>query len=104
MATNDDEFENDDFEEQDSWSVETFDNFLKYCTTETELRQTIKHLIEYRELLRDEEIERLFKESSRLLERLQRYTDGRILEEIECFRDIVALQRKLIDADARARR
>jgi len=82
---------------------EAFDDFLKYCRSEIELRQTISYLIEHRELMRDMELARLEKDSAKILAECQQMTQDKLIEEIQCFKDVLALQKKLLQVNGKTR-
>jgi len=72
--------------------------FRKYKTYEDEaLRETIAYLIEHRQKLRDKELVRLEKEADTLLKKLERIEQEQIVEEIKCFKEILSLQKRLIE-------
>ena len=74
--------------------------YRKYDAYDREaLRETIEYLIEQRQKLRDEEIERLEAKASNLLKKLQYLRTEQIVEEISCFRHVLALQRRLQEND-----
>ena len=75
------------------------DEFLKLARSEAELRELVADLIKYRERLKESALDELEQEAERLLSRLME-TERRILvEEIECFKDILRLQKRLIEND-----
>lgn len=94
--TDDDEF----FKKYEAHEQETTEDFLKkYSSTEREIRETIEYLIHHRELMRDVELERLEDQSKKLIEKLKRTKKKIILEEIECFKEILSLQKQLLQND-----
>ena len=96
----DDEF----FKKYEAHQNETIEDFIKrYSSTETELREIISYLIHHRELMRDVELERLEAEAQKLTEKLRDNDRNQLLEEISCFKDILALQKKLIQENDQSR-
>ena len=72
--------------------------FKKYETFEREaLRETIAYLIEHRQKISDEELVRLEKEANTLLKKLEKIEQEQIVEEIKCFKEILSLQKRLIE-------
>ncbi len=65
-----------------------------------ELHETITFLIAHREQLLDEELERLEEESRHLIDSLGDINRQKLLVEIRCFKEILALQKRLIEEDA----
>ena len=61
------------------------------------LRGTITFLIQHRELLRDEEISRLERESQSLTARAKDLDRRKLKEELECFQDVLAMHKRLIE-------
>ena len=57
-----------------------------------ELREMIEFLIAHRKQLRDEELERLERESQHLIRSLADINRQKMLAEIRCFKEILALQ------------
>ena len=85
----------------DVYEQEGLDAFLK--ASGQDVRDAIAYLILHRELLRDDEIARLQRESAKLISGL-RANDQRILvEELRCFKEILALQRRLLEENGAAR-
>jgi len=76
---------------------EALETHLKYCQSNAETREAIRHLIQYRQLLRDAEVERLEAETTSALERLQELEGELVLEEIRHFKDILVLHRRLLE-------
>ena len=66
-----------------------------FCSTEHELLETIDQFIRLREQLRDEEIKRLKIEVDDHLRALKNIHFARIDEEIRCFKEILALHKRL---------
>ena len=67
-----------------------------HSTTEAERRETIAFLIRRREKLRDCELEVLDGEIAELLQWLNLLQRRRLIEELACFKDILALHHRLI--------
>jgi|GEM_PF-6645051 len=65
--------------------------------TPAELHETIEFLIQHRQLLRDEEIERLHAEARTLRSRVEELDRRALVEELECFKDVLALHRRLAE-------
>ena len=85
------------FNNYEAHEKDSLDDFIKrYSSTETELRETIAYLIDHRELLRDAELETLKAETENLIEKLKDTKRKELLEEIECFKDILALHKRLL--------
>ena len=83
---------------------EAVEDFLRqYSSTEQELKETIAYLIEHREMIRDRELERLEQESKKLITKLKQLDQQKLVEEIECFKDILALQKRLIQNNGNQR-
>lgn len=73
------------------------ENFLKkFCSTEREVTETIEYLIHHRELMRDVELEELENQAQKLIKKLKETKQKIILEEIECFKEILSLQKQLL--------
>lgn len=53
-------------------------------------------------MLRDAELDRLEAESRKLLDKLNETALRKMLEEIKSFKDVVALQRRLLEENARS--
>ena len=68
----------------------------RYSRTNTELKDTITYLILHRVQLRDEQICRLETESQRLKDKLNDIDRKKLLKEIECFKEILALQKQML--------
>ena len=84
-------------QQQGSYDRETVDDVIeRYSRTHDELRDTIAYLIRHRETLRDLELGRLRSEADRLIDKLRSIDQEKLVEELKCFRDILALQRRLI--------
>ncbi len=93
----------DNFEPFDDFfkKYEAFENMgvsdiiKRYSSTEAELKQTIAFLIDHRYQERDAELEVLDKKAKKLLKRLEAIHIQRMLEEIQCFKDVIKLQKNL---------
>lgn len=84
------------FTKYEAFEKETVDDIIKrYSSSESELCHTISSLIESRYKLRDSELESLEEKSKRLLKRLQGIHIQRMLEELQCFKNVIALQKRL---------
>lgn len=93
-GASDDEF----ISKYESFENQTAEDFIrKHSRTEEELRETISYLIQHRELIRDVELQKLEEESRKLIERLHGISREKLIEEIKCFKDILALQRRLLE-------
>lgn len=91
------------FRKYDNYENQTMKEFiLKHSSTRKELEETISYLIQHREMLRDVELERLEAESEKLLRKLREIDTEIILEEIQCFKEILSLQKKLIEENDRS--
>ena len=77
------------------------DDFMKkYEAYEREaLRETIVYLIEHRERFRDMYIKKLEMIASHLLKRVQGIRKQQTVEELRCFRDVLALHHRLLEND-----
>ncbi len=82
----------------EAYENETTEDFIKrYSSAKDELKETIDYLILHREMIRDVELDRLEEESQKLIEKLHDIDREKLLEEIKCFKDILALQKRLIE-------
>ncbi len=85
------------FKKYEAYENESTEDFIRrYSSTESELRETIAYLIQHREMIRDVELERLEGESQKLIEKMEDINRQKLLEEIKCFKDILVLQKRLI--------
>ena len=76
---------------------ETTDEFLaRQIGNGEELRDAISFLIHRRELLRDSEIEVLEAQSQLLGEKLAESRNRILIEELDCFREILRLHKRLV--------
>ncbi len=81
---------------------ETNEDFIKrYSSTETELRETIAYLIHHRQLLKDAEIEKLEAEAANLVKKLRETKVKILLEELECFKEVLALHKRLLQKNGK---
>ena len=86
------------FKKYENYENETTEDFItRYSSTENELKETIDYLIQHREMIRDVELDRLEKESQKLIEKLEDISRLKLLEEIQCFKDVLTLQKRLIE-------
>lgn len=73
-------------------------DFLRDLTdANCEIRDIISFLIMRRELIRDDALERLEKDTRALVSRLEELNGEALLEELECFKDILELHRLSIE-------
>ena len=80
--------------------LESDEEFLaRFSHDETELREAIAHLIRRRELLRDCEIEMLEDQCEKLMERITKAKQRILLEELECFKEVLRLHKRLLKHD-----
>ncbi len=85
----------DFFKKYGAFENQSAEEFLaKFNSSKAELRELIDHLIQHRQLLRDAEIECLEREAQRLVERLKENKVAILVEEIDCLKDILALQKE----------
>jgi len=81
----------------EAYESETADEIIKRCSgTEKELRAVIEYLVLHRQALSESELERLGVESEKLVKKLQTVELEKIIEEVNCFKDILSFQKKLI--------
>ena len=81
------------YESHDNESTEDF--IKRHRRTKVELRETIDFLIRHRELVRDIELQKLESRSQKLLRRLREIDDRKLAAELQCFKDVLALQQHL---------
>ncbi|MDA2933473.1 hypothetical protein MYX82_03930 [Acidobacteria bacterium AH-259-D05] len=94
----------DFFKKYEAYENETTEDFIRrYSSTENELKETIDYLIQHREMIRDVELDRLEEESEKLIEKLHDIDRQKLLEEIKCFKDILALQKRLLQKNDKPR-
>lgn len=83
---------------------ESAEDFIrKYAATQAELRDIIAYLIQHREMMRDSELERMKGEAEALIAQLAENKNEMLLEELTCFKDILALQKTLIEENDKPR-
>ena len=70
-------------------------------TTSADLREAIWLLIERRERMRDQESIRLDAESGQLLDKIDTIDRDKLVEELRCFRDVLAPHRQLVEKQLR---
>jgi hypothetical protein len=88
----------DFFHKYDAYEKETVDDIInRYSSTESELHHTISSLMESRYKQRDGELEVLDIKIKKLLKQLQGIHIQRMLEELQCFKDVLALQKRLFN-------
>lgn len=74
--------------------------YLERCgRTGRQLQECIDHLVAERNRLKDSELAELEATSKRLLERLKAIGVEKLLVELECFKDVLALQRAAAKKD-----
>ena len=88
----------------ETWEREAVEAFLaRFERSSQELRDGIEYLIRERERLRDEAIAELEAASAKLITQLAGLDQQKLLEEIACFRDILALQKRLLENNEKQR-
>jgi len=88
----------------ETWEREAVEAFLaKFEQSSQELHDGIEHLIRERERLRDEAIAELEAASIELIQGLAGLNQSKLLEELACFRDILALQKRLLENNDKQR-
>ena len=81
----------------EAYESETADEIIRRSSgTEKELRAVIDYLVLHRQALSEAELERLESESGKLVKKLQTVELEKIIEEINCFKEILSFQRRLI--------
>lgn len=80
-----------------SYETGNIDEVLGQWVSDNKLGETIAWLIEHREELRDQEIKRLEAEAKKLIEALEEIDRDKLLEELRCFKDVLALQRRVVE-------
>jgi hypothetical protein len=84
----------------ESFEADAVDAYLANVSrSRRELREGIEFLIRERERLRDSELSALEAASARLLNQLAGLNQRKLLEELACFKDLLALQRRLLEKD-----
>ena len=90
----------DFFEEFEARQNETVDDYIaRQAGTAQELREMISFFIHHREMIRDCEIEVLEDETQKLIEKLADTKRKILLEELQCFKDVLALHKRLLKKD-----
>lgn len=91
--------ENDEFiKKYQAYENESTEDFIRrYSSTQAELRDIIAYLIRHREMMRDTELEKFEAEAEELIRKLSENKTDVLLEELSCFKDILALQKKLLE-------
>ena len=85
-------------DQSDSEKIEGMAEFLReLSSTGYELADMIEYLIQHRELIRDVELQKLEEDAQALLQNLETNKRKAVLEELRCFKDILALHRELIE-------
>ena len=80
---------------------ETPDEFLvRNMSSQADLRNAVAALIRRRELLRDCEIELLEHHCDKLIEQIADTKQKILLEELDCFKEVIRLHKRLIENDA----
>lgn len=87
----------------EAFENESTEDFIQRHATHNDITDLISYLILHRELLRDSELEHLEEEAEKISKKLEDNTRARMLEEIACFKEILALQKKLIEEDDKPR-
>ncbi len=96
--------EKDFFKAYETHQNETIDDFLaRHSATELELRDTIAFLIHHREMIRDAELEVLQGETARLITKLTDTKRKILLEELNCFKDVLTLHKRNLRRDDQPR-
>lgn len=75
----------------------------QHSSTKKELEEIISYLIQHREMMRDVELERLQAETEALLDKLKKIEAEKMMEEIKCFKEILALQKRLMEENDKPR-
>ena len=73
----------------------------RHTLPKAELEQLIASLIQRRAELRREELHRLQAEAASLIEKLRHNEKQQLLEELECFKDTLSLQKQLLDENGK---
>ena len=89
--------DHDSFTTYEASNGTRFDLF--YDLTTAELRDVMAFLIAQREELRDSELKKLEEEAAGLIGKLQEVDRRKLLEELTCFKDVLALQRRALEKD-----
>ncbi len=90
-----------------TWTPDTEETTDEYLARQIEsghaLREAIDFLIRRRELLRDSEVEWLDAQCRLLADLLAEKKNRLLIEELECFREIMSLQKRLVAEDEKQR-
>ena len=90
----------DFIQKYEAYEKETVDDIVKrFSSTEEELKHTVTGLIDLRYKRRDCEIEVLDKKAGKLWKELKGIQIQRVFEETRCFKDVLALQKRLVKSD-----
>lgn len=85
-----------------------YDNsFLnRFSKTEAELKETIEYLISHRLMIKETELESLEHKAKSLLKKIKEIETEKLIEEINCFKNVLLLQKKLIlkDKDTKSKK
>ncbi len=73
------------------------DFIRSHSRTLDEIRESIDFLVQHRLLIRDAELGRLESEAKELILKLQIVDKKKLVEELQCFKDILALQKSAIE-------
>jgi hypothetical protein len=68
----------------------------RHAASAEEACELINRLIQHRERLREQELERLRLEEAMLLSRLEHVRHAALVSELACFKDVLKLHRKLV--------
>jgi hypothetical protein len=77
---------------------EAANHITRYCKTELELRSAVEFIIRNREMIRDAELSNLETKAQELLVKFNKLKEQKLLEEICCFKDVLALQRQFLQS------
>jgi len=91
--------EKEEFVDNSLYEGEGLPEFItEFNSTEYELRDIINYLIEHRELIRDEELEKLEHRAHRVMDKIKLAKKRKeLLAELQCFRDVLTLHKKMIE-------
>jgi len=88
----------DFIEKYEAFENQTIDELVQtHRASKPELKDLIDGLILNRELLKDCEIECLQHQADKLLEKLKQNELAQLKETIECFKDVLALHKRLVE-------
>ena len=71
----------------------------RFARTRREVKDIIAHLIQQRELLHEADIKSLEAEAQKLIERLNAVNLETLLSELECFKDVLELQKHALETN-----